>query len=107
MGREDAVGTVAMHAGRERFHRSTRDELGEVELKNLGKAREIIGRWVAFYNERRLHASLKYLPPREYWAGEPKRRLEERKEKLERARMRREEIPRLVVRPGGASSYEG
>ena len=37
----------------ERFHRSTRDELSEVELKNLGKAREIIGRWVAFYNERR------------------------------------------------------
>jgi putative transposase len=38
----------------ERFHRSTRDALDEQELKNLGRAREIIGRWVEFYNRERL-----------------------------------------------------
>jgi putative transposase len=50
----------------ERFHRSTREALDEVELGNLGRAREIIGRWVDFYNKRRLHAALQYLPPVEY-----------------------------------------
>ena len=39
----------------ERFHRSTRGALEEQDLKNLGKARQIIGRWVEFYNTRRLH----------------------------------------------------
>jgi putative transposase len=78
----------------ERFHRSTRDELGEAELGNLSRAREIIGRWVDYYNGCRLHASLNYLPPAEYWAGEPRKRMEERKRKLEEGRARREAINR-------------
>jgi len=78
----------------ERFHRSTRDGLGEQELKNLGQAREIIGRWVSYYNTKRLHASLDYLPPAEYWEGDPEARKEERREKLERGRKRRELINR-------------
>ena len=78
----------------ERFHRSTREELGEVELGNLSKAREIIGRWVEYYNGRRLHASLNYLPPAEYWEGEPEKKLEERRQKLEKGRQARERINR-------------
>jgi len=78
----------------ERFHRSTRDALDEQELTNLTRARKIIGRWVEFYNHERLHASLHYLPPAEYWAGEPDARIAERREKLERARQRRETINR-------------
>lgn len=56
-------------------------------MRNLGKAREIIGRWVVFYNKSRLHAGLRYLTPENYWAGEPEKRLEERREKLDRARV--------------------
>ena len=41
----------------ERFHRSTREALRAAALGNLGRARGIIDRWVAFYNGRRLHAS--------------------------------------------------
>ena len=52
----------------------------------------IIDRWVAFYNGRRLHSYLNYLPPAEYWAGDPERRLHERRDKLERARRHRKEI---------------
>lgn len=78
----------------ERFHRSTREALDEKELSNLGKAREIIGRWVEFYNGSRLHAGLNYLSPAEYWDGDPQARLQERREKLERARERRENINR-------------
>lgn len=78
----------------ERFHRSTREALDEKDLPNLGKAREIIGRWVEFYNGSRLHAGLNYLSPAEYWDGDPQARLQERGEKLERARRRRENINR-------------
>lgn len=76
----------------ERFHRSTRDALEATDLKNLGKAREIIGRWVRFYNEGRLHAALNYLAPADYWAGDPDIRLEERRTKLTAARARRKKL---------------
>lgn len=76
----------------ERFHRSTREALDAVELENLSKAREIIGRWVTHYNERRLHAALDYLPPAEYYAGDPAARLAERRKKLEAARKQRRDV---------------
>ena len=47
----------------ERFHRSTREALDDQDLKNLGRARQIIGRWVEFYNTRRLHAGLEVSGP--------------------------------------------
>jgi len=78
----------------ERFHRSTREALSETELRNLSRAREIIARWVRHYNEERLHASLEYLPPAEYYAGDPVARIAERKSKLAEARQRRETINR-------------
>jgi len=78
----------------ERFHRTTREALEEGELENLSRARELIGRWVEHYNAERLHAALCYLPPEEYYRGDPETRLAERREKLERARKRREQINR-------------
>jgi transposase InsO family protein len=73
----------------ERFHRTTRDALDAVELQNLGRARELIGRWVTHYNTERLHAGLNYLPPVEYYAGDPEARLTERRQKLAAARQQR------------------
>ena len=73
----------------ERFHRSTREALDAVELANLSTARAIIRRWVQHYNTRRLHAALNYLPPAEYYAGDPPARLAERRRKLDTARSRR------------------
>jgi putative transposase len=78
----------------ERFHRSTRDALDDVALGNLSRARDIIGRWVQYYNGKRLHASLGYLPPAEYWAGDPPARLAERRRKLETGRQWRRTINR-------------
>lgn len=42
----------------ERFHRSTREALGDEALRNLGQAREVIAECVRYYNEERLHAAL-------------------------------------------------
>ena len=78
----------------ERFHRSTREELAEEDLGHLGRARERIGRWVEHYNEERLHAGIDYLPPAEYYRGDPPVRLEERKKKLAQARANRETVNR-------------
>jgi putative transposase len=78
----------------ERYHRSTREALDAEDLRNLGRAREIINRWVEFYNQKRLHAGLQYLPPQEYWTGNPEQRISERREKLAAARIRREQINR-------------
>lgn len=76
----------------ERFHRSTRDALGDETLQNLSQARAIIARWVEHYNEERLHAGLGYLPPAEFYRGNPAARIEERRIKLESARQQRRRI---------------
>lgn len=70
----------------ERFHRSTREALSESELRTLGQARELIGAWVTHYNDERLHAALGYLPPAEYYRGNPAARQEERGVKLAQAK---------------------
>jgi putative transposase len=70
----------------ERFHRSTREELRETALVNLGHARTIIAAWIAHYNEHRLHAGIGYLAPAEYYRGDPAARQAERQDKLARAR---------------------
>lgn len=76
----------------ERFHRSTREEIAEEDLKNLAQAREIIARWVKHYNEERLHAGLGYLQPAEYYKGDPEARRNERCTKLSRAREERRRV---------------
>lgn len=73
----------------ERYHRTTRDALSERELHTLGQARDVIGAWVEHYNETRLHAALGYLPPAEYYRGDPAARQHERQVKLVRAQRQR------------------
>lgn len=82
----------------ERFHRSTREALGESELRNLGQARELIGAWVREYNETRLHAGLGYLTPAEYYRGDPAARVAERDAKLQAGRERRRAINQARLR---------
>jgi transposase InsO family protein len=73
----------------ERFHRTTREAVGDPGVRNLSQARAIIARWVAHYNPERLHAALGYLPPGEYYQGNPAARHAERQVKLVAARPRR------------------
>lgn len=76
----------------ERYQRTTRDALADAELTNLVRAREIIAAWVRHYNEERLHAGIGYLPPAEYYRGNPAARQTERAEKLARAREARRTV---------------
>ena len=75
----------------ERFHRSTREALGDETLRNLSQARAIIARWIAHYNEERLHAGLGYLTPADYYRGNPAARRAERRRKLDTARHARQQ----------------
>jgi transposase InsO family protein len=76
----------------ERYHRTTREEISEVELRNLSHAREIIAKWVRHYNERRLHAGIGYLEPMVYYSGDPEKRKACRAAKLRAAREERRRI---------------
>lgn len=76
----------------ERANRTMREgfEDGE-EPANLLEAESSMSRIVRRYNEVRLHSALGYLPPREFYRGEPAKRQEERRVKLSQARHRRRE----------------
>jgi putative transposase len=82
----------------ERFHRSTREALGAEDLRNLARARELLGAWVRQYNDTRLHAALGYLPPAEYYRGNPAARQAERRAKLETGRAKRRAINQARLR---------
>lgn len=75
----------------ERANRTFREGLEGEELTDLLTAEHVIARLVRRYNEERLHSALGYLPPREFYRGEPSKRFEERRVKLVQARHRRRE----------------
>jgi putative transposase len=77
----------------ERANRTIRESL-EVEggePSDLLEGERVMTRIVRRYNEERLHSALGYLPPREFYRGEPSKRYEERRIKLFQARHRRRE----------------
>ena len=76
----------------ERVNRTLREGLvGEEEPGDVLEAAAVMARIVRRYNEARLHSALGYLPPLEYYRGDPARRFEERRRKLSQARHRRRE----------------
>ncbi len=67
----------------ERFHKTLREEaLSEKDLKNKYKACDIIKDWVKYYNNERLHASLNYLRPVDYFTDKNEEKLKIRKDKM-------------------------
>ncbi|MCL0060105.1 IS3 family transposase [Dehalococcoidia bacterium] len=79
----------------ERYHRSVREEgFGDREAEDFYQARELLGQWVRYYNEERLHSALNYLRPVDYYKGNPKALLAGRERKLKAAAARRKEVNR-------------
>jgi transposase InsO family protein len=75
----------------ERANRTLRESLDDEELPDLLAADRVMERLIRRYNNARLHSALGYLPPREFYRGEPAARFEERRIKLSQARHRRRE----------------
>ena len=75
----------------ERSNRTLRTALEELPLDNRQEAEETIERVVRWYNDERLHSSLKFLRPQDYYRGNPAHLTETRRLKLAQARHHRRE----------------
>jgi putative transposase len=75
----------------ERANRTLRESLDGEGLTDLLTAERVIARVVRRHDEERLHGALGYLPPREFYRGEPSKRFEGRRVKRFQARHRRRE----------------
>jgi len=81
----------------ERYHRSVREEaFGDREIEDLYQARDLLEKWVMYYDEERLHSALNYLRPVDYYKGNPEALLTERKRKLKAAAASRKEVNKLI-----------
>lgn len=75
----------------ERSNRTLREALEEEDLATRHQAEDAITRIVGWYNTDRLHSSLGFLRPIDYYRGEPAAMHEARRQKLAAARHRRRE----------------
>jgi putative transposase len=87
----------------ERSNRTIREALDGEEMTNLVQAQGVLSRIIRRYNEDRLHSSLGYLRPADYYRGDPKAKHEARRLKLSQARHRRRE--RNLELPQGTLPY--
>ena len=83
----------------ERYHRTIGAQLDEHELADDVQARAVIGGIIAHYNAIRLHSSLNFLRPVDFYRGDPATLLAERRRKLQTARaLRKQENLKLRQR---------
>ena len=83
----------------ERYHRTIGAQLDEQELADEVQARSVIGGLLDHYNHHRLHSSLSFLRPVDYYRGDPAALLAERRRRLQTARaLRKQENVRLRQR---------
>jgi len=75
----------------ERANRTFREALEEHDLGNRLEAEDALKQIIEWYNEERLHSSLGYLRPIDYYRGQPELLHEARRRKLAAARHRRKE----------------
>ena len=75
----------------ERSNRTVREALEEAEPASRYEAEAALDRIIDWYNHERLHSSLGYLRPIDYYRGDPKTQHETRRKKLAVARHRRRE----------------
>ncbi len=76
----------------ERANRTFREALEEYELTSYYEASDALDRIIRWYNEERLHSSLGWLRPADYYHGNPDRLHDTRRLKLLQARHRRKQI---------------
>ncbi len=83
----------------ERYHRTIGQKIDDCDLEDFTQARKEIAKIIDEYNHRRLHSSLSYLRPVDYYRGNPEALLAERRRKLQQAReLRKQENLKLRQR---------
>jgi len=77
----------------ERHHRTLREEcLQGKSPENLLEIKQMVDRWVDYYNTVRLHSAIWYMPPAVWHKGKQNQLLKERNSKLKKARKERRNI---------------
>lgn len=76
----------------ERANRTFREALDECEVTDYYGLQDALSRIIRWYNEERLHSSLGWLRPQDYYRGQPNRLHGVRRLKLVQARHRRKQI---------------
>jgi len=83
----------------ERYHRTIGEKIDEYELEDFTQAKAVIATIIDNYNHYRLHSSLSFLRPVDYYRGDPEALLAERRRKLCVAReLRKQENLKLRQR---------
>lgn len=75
----------------ERYHRTIGERIDEHDLTDVTEAKAVIAGIIDHYNHYRLHSSLSYLRPMDYYRGNPEALLAERRRKLTQARTLRKQ----------------
>lgn len=76
----------------ERFHRTLNEECLKTKIMlSLEDSREVIGKYVEYYNTVRLHSSLYYLTPEDFLLGRVDAKLSVRERNIKKATKEREE----------------
>ena len=80
----------------ERYHRTLDEKLGELDAADFTEAADSIDRIIEHYNHQRLHSSLSFLRPVDFYRGNPETLLAKRRRKLQMAKaMRKQENIKL------------
>ena len=87
----------------ERANRTVREELETTIVTDFQGAVVSLDRIVKWYNNERRHSSLNYLPPREYYRGDPDVKIAVREAKMEMAKLIRREN-NMEKRKGGVAT---
>ena len=75
----------------ERANKTMREELSPLIITDYQNAQSEISRIIRWYNNERMHSSLNYLTPRDYYRGDPDELLRIREEKIRMGRISRKE----------------
>jgi len=74
----------------ERYHRAIKEEcISRESMVSIEDAREVIGRYVEYYNTKRLHSALGYVTPKDVLDGRKEEIIKTREDKLRLARQKR------------------
>ena len=84
----------------ERANKTMREELSPLIITDYRNAQDEISRIIRWYNNERMHSSLNYLTPRDYYRGNPDDLLRIREEKIRMGRISRKET-NMRDRKGG------
>jgi transposase InsO family protein len=92
----------------ERFHRTIKGDCIRTETPlTLEDAQRIVARYVAYYNDVRLHSAIGYITPKDKLEGREKAIFAERDRKLAEARERRRVQRQAAREPGLATPSSG